>query len=59
MLASHMLNGGEHVTSIYSTVRVHLPMLVDERRIEELTMSDGVTVYRLPEHTPMEAKKST
>lgn len=57
MLAAHMLNAGEHVASIYATVRIHLPGLVSEKRVEEVKLSDGAIVYRLPAKTPMEPKK--
>lgn len=48
MLAAHMLNAGENVASIYATVRVHLPTLMDNGKIEAVELSNGTTIYRLP-----------
>lgn len=57
MFAAHMLNAGEDVALIYATVRVHLPTLIDERRIEAVTLSNGEVIYRLPATAAFETKK--
>jgi len=56
MLAAHMLNAGEHVASIYATVRIHLPVLIDDRRIEAVELSGGDVIYRLPAKVAFEKK---
>lgn len=57
MMAAHMLNAGEHVASIYATVRVNLPTLIDDRKIEPVLLTDGITIYRLPAHANFEKHK--
>lgn len=57
MLAAHMLNAGEDHALIYATVRVHLPTLIDDRKIETVTLSNGEMIYRLPANASFEARK--
>lgn len=56
MLAAHMLNAGEDHALIYATVRIHLPNLIDERRIETVTLTNGECIYRLPAHASFEPR---
>lgn len=57
MLAAELINRGERTEFIYTSARLAIRALLDERRIEECQIPDGPIVYRLPASTPMEPKK--
>jgi transposase-like protein len=52
-----LIEHGERTEFIYTSARLAVRALLDERRIEECQIHDGPMTYRLPANTPMEPRK--